>query len=79
MALRTLEFRQRPDADGVLRLQVPFGASDQRYRVIILIEPETEAESQRPWSTGFFEKTCGQWQGELERAPQGEYEQRESF
>lgn len=79
MSLRTLEFRQHPDADGILRLQVPVDAVDQRYRVIILIEPESAADSQRPWSAGFFEKTCGQWQGELERAPQGEYEQRESL
>ncbi|MFZ2449300.1 MAG: hypothetical protein WAW36_02125 [Methylovulum miyakonense] len=29
------------------------------------------------WSMGFFERTAGAWQGEpLERAPQGEAEQR---
>lgn len=79
MSLRTLEFRQHPDADGVLRLQVPVAAINQRHRVIVLVEPETEAESLRPWPEGFIESTCGQWQGELDRGPQGEFERRDSL
>jgi hypothetical protein len=35
------------------------------------------ADSDRP--PEFFEETAGAWQGELERAPQGEYEQREEL
>ncbi len=54
MSLRTLEFRQHPDADGFVRLQVPVEAVDQRYRVIILIEPEVEPGTQRRWSPGFI-------------------------
>ena len=79
MSLRTLELHQHPDADSIVRLQVPVEAVDQRYRVIILIEPESAADYQRPWSAGFFEETYGQWKGELERGPQGEYEQRNEF
>jgi hypothetical protein len=28
------------------------------------------------WPPGFFERTAGRWIGPLERAPQGDYEQR---
>jgi hypothetical protein len=41
-----------------------------------LVQREIETE----WPAGFFESVVGGWQGEpLERAPQGEYEARETF
>ena len=31
------------------------------------------------WPGGFFEDVLGAWEGEIERAPQGSYEEREGF
>ena len=79
MSIRAIELYQQPDADGIARLNVPVPPSDQRYRFIVLVEPESEAIAKRQWSPGFFERTFGQWQGDLERAPKGEPEKREEF
>ncbi len=79
MSIRTVELFQQPDADGIARLNVPVSPADQRYRFIILVEPESEGSAKRQWSAGFFDRTYGQWHGELERAPQGEPEKREEF
>lgn len=31
------------------------------------------------WPEGFFDEVLGSWEGELERGPQGEYEEREEL
>jgi plasmid stability protein len=41
-----------------------------------VISSTTSLSEQRGWSAGFFERTAGAWQGDLVRAPQGEYEER---
>ena len=42
-------------------------------------EPAASDATDSDWPPGFFEETAGAWQGELERAPQGEYEKREEL
>jgi hypothetical protein len=42
-------------------------------------EPAAPDATASDWPPGFFEETAGAWQGELERAPQGEYEKREEL
>lgn len=79
MSIRTVELFQQPDADGIARLHVPVSPADQRYRFIVLVEPEAEALAKRQWSPGFFERTYGQWEGELNRDPQADPEKREAF
>jgi predicted transcriptional regulator len=38
-----------------------------------------KSKQKRYWPKGFFEQTAGAWIGELERPPQGEYEQRQEL
>lgn len=34
---------------------------------------------EKGWPKGFFDEVLGKWEGELERGPQGEHEEREGF
>ena len=85
MSLKTFEIHENSGADGVVHLSIPTDRPDCRYRVVVSIEPEVATNPDhakkdiRGWSEGFFERTYGKWHGEFERAPQGEYEIRESF
>ncbi len=69
--------------DLVLKLTLPELFRNRAVKVILEPEetPQRTADQRdaNGWPTGFFERTEGKWQGELERAPQGEYEIRESF
>lgn len=78
MSLKTLELHQQADTEGVVRLVIPLDRPQQHYRLIVVVEAESDAPK-RQWSEGFFERTYGKWHGELERAPQGEFEKREEF
>jgi len=79
--MTTLDFVETAGEDGVLRLQVPVGEAGKRYHVVVQVEPApaAAAPSQDEWPPGFLERTYGAWKGELERAPQGEYEERTPF
>ncbi len=77
------ELTAQVGADGVLTLKVPLGREDANKTVPVVVEtvegtsapgPVTRAE----WLK-FIEATAGKWQGELERPPQGEYEQRDQL
>lgn len=67
------------DADGILTL--PLGAENAN-KVVRVTVTTAEPDSSRPpmsreeWLQ-FIEDTAGKWKGELERPPQGEYEERE--
>lgn len=78
--MKTVEFIQEADADKVVRLEIPVKEAARRYRLIVLIEPESigdKDEGLDEWPAGFFERTAGRWVGELVRPPQGEFERRE--
>jgi hypothetical protein len=80
--MKTLEFVQRPDSDKFVRVAIPVEDATQSYRLIVLVEPENAAQQSKPqdeWPPGFIERTYGGWKGELERAPQGDYEERTPF
>jgi len=78
--MKTVELVQQSDAGRVLRMEVPVDQASQRYRVIIQLEAESDDEAGLDeWPPGFFERTAGQWVGELKRAPQGDYERREQM
>jgi hypothetical protein len=65
------------DSDGVLHLDVPLGTDAANTEVQITLEPvPATAMTQEEWRS-FILSTAGAWQGEFERPPQGEYEQRE--
>jgi len=68
------------DAPNVINM--PEHLQHRRVEVIIRLlddeaavaKPETDANG---WPLGFFAETAGAWAGEpIERAPQGDYEQR---
>ena len=77
----TFETLQHAGADRVVRLAIPVDEANRQYHLVVLVEPATDngAALQPPvraWPAGFFENTAGQWVGELERPPQGDFEKR---
>ena len=75
--MRSIQVRGKTGADGVLHLSIPVGTPDAEVEAVVVVQPEKPAATDDSWPPGFFEQTAGAWQGELERAPQGEYEKRE--
>ncbi len=76
--MKTVEFVQQADDDKMLRVAIPVEESSCRYRIIVRFEPERDRDVEN-WPAGFFERTAGQWRGELERASQGDYPERETM
>ncbi len=75
------ELTARVGADGVLTLTL--GLEEAHKTVRVLVETVEEAPARPPVTRDawlkFIEATAGQWQGELERPSQGEYERRDEF
>ncbi len=69
---------QRLSADGVLQLTLPLGADEAGRDVRITIDPVRPKKEITPeeWREGIL-ATAGSWQGEFERPPQAELEERE--
>jgi hypothetical protein len=82
--MQTIQVLGKTGADGVLHLDIPLGAAEAEFEVIVVVQARGAA-GRKPtpeelgWPPGFFEQTAGAWQGEFERAPQGEYEKREEM
>jgi hypothetical protein len=69
--------KSRVGSNGILQLTLPMGAADADREVQITVEPVgPSTQSADEWRRCILE-TAGKWQGEFERPPQGEYEQRE--
>lgn len=67
--------------DGVLTLSTPVGSDWAGRNVRVTVETVDEVRqhvAQVDWER-FVDMTAGAWHGELERPPQGEYEQREPW
>lgn len=66
----------RVGEDGILTVNVLLGPGEANREVKVTIEPVSPTrmtvEEWRAW----VEKTAGSWQGEFERPPQGEFEDR---
>jgi hypothetical protein len=83
--MKTFELSETVGADQLLHLSIPVSEGRCNYRVVVSLEKQVEAASTLPtktghgWPEGYFDRTYGGWIGELERAPQGEYENRESL
>jgi hypothetical protein len=72
-----IEVLSKVGADGVLRLAVPLQKSDAGHDVKVTVEPVSQkVMTQEEWQE-LVMSTAGAWHGELERPPQGEYEERE--
>ncbi len=72
-----IEVLSKVDTDGVLRLTVRLSKSDAGQDVKVTVEPVSQkAMTQEEWRD-LVMSTAGAWQGDFERPPQGEYEERE--
>ena len=72
------------DAQDSVTVDLPPSFRHRRIEVVVTPLDETAANSAlhglRAWPPGFFDQISGAWKGEpLERAPQGEAEQRTPF
>ena len=82
--MRTVTVHGKTGADGVLHLDIPVGEKNADFEVLVVVQPTVltaskQTPEERGWPPGFFEQTAGKWQGELQRAPQGEYEKRDEL
>jgi hypothetical protein len=77
--MRAIQIRGKTGTDGVLHLSVPLGTPEAEFELMVVAQPTGAETTDEGWPPGFFEETAGAWQGELERAPQGEYEKREDL
>jgi hypothetical protein len=69
--------KSRVGADGVLHVTVPVSPADANQEVQVTIEPVGPPPmTQEEWRA-FVLSTAGKWEGDLERADQGEYEERD--
>lgn len=70
----------RVGADGVLRVTLPLGQADADREVQVIVSPMTPTTpmTKDEWKT-WVESMAGSWQGEFERPPQGEFEERDPF
>jgi hypothetical protein len=82
MSEKVIELHETSGADAIVRVAIPVDEATKGYRLQIRIVPEPSPPVERDangWPVGFFENTAGKWIGELERDPQGEYEERDPF
>ena len=65
--------------DGIFSTHLPI--TNQEIEAMVIYQPAKTLETssqKRQWSSHFFEKTFGRWEGKpLEREPQPEYQERE--
>jgi hypothetical protein len=67
----------RVDADGVLRVAVPMGIKEADREVRLIVEPAAKpAMTQAEWAA-WVDSMAGTWQGDFERPPQGELQERD--
>ena len=70
--------KSRVGSDGVLHLALPVGVEEADKEVQITVEPITpkKAMTQEEWEA-WVDSMAGSWQGDFERPPQGELEERD--
>jgi len=77
--MNRITLRSRVDTDGVLRLVVPFGEAEADQSMQVTIEPVPNEEVDSSDDIHSLEHLAGRWQGDFERLPVADFEQRESF
>ena len=70
--------KSKVGANGVLQLSVPVGPDEANREVQVTIEPAPGTMTQEEWRAWVL-SMAGTWQGDFERPPQGEYEQRDEL
>jgi hypothetical protein len=68
----------RVGSDGVLHLALPVGVEEADKDVLITVELATPKKvmTQEEWGA-WVDSMAGSWQGDFERPPQGELEERD--
>ena len=77
--MNRITLRSRVDTDGVLRLVVPFGAAEADQPMQVTIESLRHETTDSPNYVYWLEGIAGQWQGDFERLPIADFEQRDSL
>lgn len=71
----------RVGADGILSVVLPLGPSEANREVRVTVERVAETGEMTPqqWSEwhAWVDSMAGRWQGEFERPPQDDYEERD--
>lgn len=70
--------KSKVSSDGILHLSLPVGLAEADKEVQVTVEALAGRKqmTQEEWRT-WVEAMAGSWQGDFERPPQGEYEERE--
>jgi hypothetical protein len=73
--MQSVKLQAHVGNDGVLKIEVPIGLANVDLELVVVYQPVKSG-----WAEGYFERTYGSFADEpLERAPQGEYEEREEL
>lgn len=82
--MQTVRTLGKAGDDGVLHLDIPVGAPNAEFEVVVIQPKAGEAAPRTPeglgWPPHFFEETAGSIQDEtFRRHDQGEFEERADF
>jgi hypothetical protein len=70
--------KSKVSSDGFLHLSLPVGVLEAEREVQVTVEPiGPETTMTREEWEDWVDAMAGSWQGEFERPPQGEFEERE--
>lgn len=77
--MRAIETMVTVGSDGVAHLDQPLSVAPGRHRAVVVIDEAVEPAERESWPD-FLDRTFGSLaDSDLERHPQGEYEQREEL
>lgn len=67
--MQTIILKARADSDGVVKLEVPTGLTDQEIEIVLVMQPlDAEPVDEMGYPIGYFEETYGMFADEpLER------------
>jgi hypothetical protein len=74
--MTSIVLESRTGPDGTLHLDVPLGVDQANRSVRVVIEALPKPKTQADWAA-WVKSIAGSWQGDFERPPQGDYEERE--
>jgi hypothetical protein len=80
VAMTRIVMKSKVSSDGVLHLSLPVGMREAGQEVQVTVESvaATKPLSPAEWSD-WVDAMSGCWQGDFERPPQGNYEEREQL
>ena len=75
--MNRIVMNSKVSSDGTLRLLLPLGLAEADHEVRVIVESVAaeEVTSKEEWEA-WVDAISGSWQGDFERPPQADYEQR---